>query len=122
MIGLLLGILALISGGQRYTEDQVTTKPQEVFGGGEGFGGGGAGVRNGLPEPEYIETAQGTTRLSPYQPYYEEQLVAVHAEEYAELRETRVKARKKAGIVQPEYEPPVMPVEAGGDRPGRVTR
>ena len=52
MSGLLLGVLALISGGQRYTEDQVTMIPLDV----EGFGGGGAGVRNGdviSPEPTY---------------------------------------------------------------------
>ena len=110
-MSLLLGILALIGGGQRYTEDQVTTEPI----------GNGVTV---LPEPEYIETAQGTTRLSPYQPYYEEQLVAVHAEEYAELKEIRVKARKRAGIVQPEYEAKIMPVGVGAGRIpiDRVTR
>jgi len=68
MSGLLLGVLALISGGQRYTEDQITTEPV-----GEGFGGGGAGVRDEtlvLPEPVIVEPYV-TPYVQPYDPYTE---------------------------------------------------
>ena len=144
MSALLLGVLSLISGGQRYTEDQVTTEP---IGGGEGFGGGGAGVRNGelppsvstfdlptvleeiraIPVPEILTIyhEEPPVGISPYTPEYEAVFEEAYQVPLVEVREykTKVRAtiREAAGLPPPEPEV-LMPVETGGYKPGRVTR
>ena len=118
-MNMLLGILALIGGDKdRYIEEETLTRqPRETAPMGPmGPGRVELTFEDLLPEPVYIETAQATTRLDPTQPYYEEQLIAVHAPEYERLQSIRVEAREKAGIIQPEYEAPIMPREARGRR------
>ena len=108
--------LALIGGTQRYLEEETLTQEPVTETAPMGPGRVELTLEDLLPEPVYVETAQATIRLDPTQPYYEEQLVSVHAEEYERLQTIRVEAREKAGIVQPEYEAPAMPRESGGRR------
>jgi len=62
-MSLLIAVLALISGGQQYTDDEVSTEP---IGGGGGFGGGGGGIRNGDPvdEPYIVLEPVGISKVS----------------------------------------------------------
>jgi len=116
-MNMLLGILALIGGGEeRIIEEETLTREPIAETPLIGPGRVDLTFEDLLPEPVYMETAQGTTRLDPTQPFYEEQLIATHRPEYEKLQTIRVETRREAGIVQPEYEAPEMPREARGLR------
>lgn len=112
-MGLLFGVLALIGGAREREWEEEPTYEEPLL---MGPGLVGLGPGDLLPEPEYIETAQGTTILSPYQPRYEEQLLDIHPKKYAKIKREYVRGREEAGILDPHYDAPYMPREARGRR------
>jgi len=100
-MSLLLTVLALISGGQQYTEDETTTEPY----------GGDGGVRNGGIDYDIILEPSGISKVSKAQIISSETLPAAGRVKYVDSGDIEV----ITPIGKDKYIRTIIPKESLGD-------